>query len=52
MTRVYLARGSEALRGDERFRISADDAARLIASGEARVLEVRADSAPLDVTGR
>lgn len=39
VTRVYLAPGSEELRGSERFRISADDAAKMIGSGEARVIE-------------
>jgi hypothetical protein len=40
VTRVYLAPGSENLRGSERFRISADDAARLIENGQARMVEV------------
>jgi hypothetical protein len=52
VTRVYLAPGSGELRGSERFRISADDAAKLIDRGQARVLEVSADAAPSDVTGR
>jgi hypothetical protein len=39
VTRVYLAPGGEEIRGSERFRISADDAAKMIERGEARVIE-------------
>jgi hypothetical protein len=39
ISRVYLAPGSTELRGDERFRISAEDAAKLIDSGEGETLE-------------
>jgi hypothetical protein len=41
VTRVYLAPGSDALRGSERYRISAEDAASLTGSGQARVIEVK-----------
>lgn len=41
VTRVYLAPGNEEVRGGDRFRISAEDAARLIESGQARVIEVK-----------
>lgn len=39
VTRVYLAPGSQDLRGSERFRISAADATSMVASGEATVVE-------------
>ena len=42
VTRVYLAPGSVELLGSERFRISAEDEARLIDSGQARVIEAPA----------
>jgi hypothetical protein len=57
ISRVYLAPGSEAairsredLGGISRFRISPDDALRLISTGQARVLDVTG-SAPRDITG-
>jgi hypothetical protein len=41
VTRVYLAPGAAELRGGERFRISADEAAKLIESGQATVIEAK-----------
>jgi hypothetical protein len=41
VTQVYLAPGSGELRGGERFRISAEDSARLIENDQARVIEVK-----------
>ena len=41
VTRVYLAPGTEELRGGERFQISAGDAARLIESGQGIAVEAQ-----------
>lgn len=57
ISRVYLAPGSEAavrgrddLGGVSRFRISPGDAAVLIASGQARVLDLNGNAPPRDIT--
>jgi hypothetical protein len=44
ITRVYLAPGSDELRGSERFRISAEDATKLIESGQGVVIDAARSS--------
>jgi hypothetical protein len=44
VTQVYLAPGGEELRGSERFRISAEDAATMVESGQGIVVEAERSS--------